>query len=115
MKKIIISELIGKKLQSRIEAKKIYGLVVSLDVKSISLDFGNVTFMSRSFADEFCETINLFNKINVKIELINENAAIKEALNVVSSNRNKPKKVELNYSTLDFTNMNNLSDFLATI
>jgi len=113
--KIIISQFIGKKLQSRIEAKKIYGLVVTLKTKTIFLDFGDVTFMSRSFADELCETINSLNKIKVKINMTNENAAIKETLNVVSTNRNMPKKIELNYTTLDFSNMNNLSKFLATI
>jgi hypothetical protein len=110
---IILSDLIGTKLQSRIEVKKIHDSLISISDKRVYIDFKGVTFMSRSFGDELCSLIDSFKKINIK--LINEESTINTALKIISSNRNKPKKTDVNYTTLDFSNINNLSEFLATI
>lgn len=69
---IVISELIRGELRSRTEAKKIYAKVLSLDSKSISIDFSNVCFMSRSFADELCNILDLLRSKEVKVRLKNK-------------------------------------------
>ena len=112
---IVISELIRGELRSRTEAKKIYAKVLSLDSKSISIDFSNVCFMSRSFADELCNILDLLRSKEVKVRLKNKCDSIDLMMKIVEGNRNKPRVAKEDSQVKEFSDIDALSEFLLTI
>lgn len=73
-----------KKLGTGPTAKKIFNIISDYD--KVTLNFENIEFMSRSFAQEY-----VFQKYNSKSEIteINMNDSIKQLLEVVADDFNK--------------------------
>ena len=114
MEKLIMSELIGTELRSRAEAKKVLDWFNSYAKNDVVIDYVGVRFISRSFADELCGIIDDMNKL-YHISEIDQNINISTTITIVRNGRNKPKNVKLTGYTVELTDMNSLSEFLATI
>lgn len=112
---IVISELIRGELRSRTEAKKIYVKALELNTKSICIDFANVCFMSRSFADELCNTLDALQVKGINVSIINECDSIELMMKIVKGNRYKPRTIKENSEVKEFSDIDALSDFLLTI
>lgn len=112
---IVISELIRGELRSRTEAKKIYTEALGLNTKNICIDFANVCFMSRSFADELCNVLESLDSNNYKVALKNKCDSIELMMKIVKGNRNKPRTINENSEIKEFSDIDALSDFLLTI
>lgn len=111
---IKISELIGAELRSRSEAKKISSFLDFAERGKIIISFSGVTFISRSFADEFCGIVENA-KLSQSIELIDKCNNVEITLSIVLKNRKSPKNVTEHSDTKEFSDMDSLSKFLATI
>lgn len=112
---IVISELIRGELRSRTEAKKVYTKALELNTKDICIDFGEVCFMSRSFADELCNIIESLESMGIKVDVKNECDSIDLMMKIVKGNRNKPKSIKENSEVKIFYDIDSLSKFLRTI
>jgi len=112
---IVISELIRGELRSRTEAKKIYAKALELKVNTICIDFANVCFMSRSFADELCNILDILGSKDITISIKNECDSIDLMMKIVMGNRNKPRSIKENSEVKEFTDIDSLSEFLLTI
>lgn len=115
MKLIIkMSEVIGPELRSRTEAKKILNSINSVRKGKVIISFSGVTFISRSFADEFCEIIENA-KLTKIVEFVEKCNNVELTLAIVQKNRKTPKSVKDSSDTKEFSDMDSLSQFLATI
>lgn len=112
--KILMSDLIGTELRSRTEARKIIAPIRSVKVGKVLIGFSGVTFISRSFADEFCGIIENERLLRT-IDLLDKCDNVDITLSIVMKNRNMPKSVQKKSETKEFSDMESLSDFLATI
>ncbi len=61
-------------------------------ISNFYLDFSNVRFVSRSFADELLNLFSFFKKKGVKIQTINQNSFIQQLFKVVINKKEKIKK-----------------------
>ncbi|MDR3309499.1 MAG: hypothetical protein LBS80_06065 [Tannerella sp.] len=114
-KTIRISELINESLRSRTEAQKLYAVSADCKERALTIDFSNVSFMSRSFADEFCEVVKELKKAHKTVVCINENENIRIMLQIVSENRGKAREVKVDGVVKEFLNFADLSLFMATL
>ena len=114
-KTIVISELIRGELRSRTEAKKIYMRAKDLNSPCVRIDFKDVYFMSRSFADELCNTIEALALDKVRVSMENENDSIDLMMKIVKGYRNKPRNMHEDSEVKEFSDMDSLSEFLSTI
>ena len=114
-KTIVISELIRGEHRSRTEAKKIYIRAKDLNSPCVRIDFKDVYFMSRSFADELCNTIEALALDKVRVSMENENDSIDLMMKIVKGNRNKPRNMHEDSEVKEFSDMDSLSEFLSTI
>lgn len=113
-KTIVISELIRGELRSRTEAKNLYK-AKDLNSPCVRIDFKDVYFMSRSFADELCNTIEALALDKVRVSMENESDSIDLMMKIVKGNRNKPRNMHEDSEVKEFSDMDSLSEFLSTI
>jgi len=78
----------------RDEAKKIKkasrAYLTQNKLKLVELDFAQVDFFSRSFADELLKVIYSLNKEKIQVKIINLKPELKKILNIVKKTRIKP-------------------------
>lgn len=112
MKKTIrISELIGTDVRSRSNAEIIRSAIDG-ETGDIYLDFSNVTFVSRSFADELCTIMD--NSKNIHLD--NTIQIVRSMINAVKEGRSKKRvRTDDNSEMKKIDTMEGLSSFLATI
>ena len=113
---ISINEVIGKYLNTREAVSEISKLIQSDPCQVIELDFTDVEFMSRSFADEFHkERIRLQNEFNLQIEIHNANQEIMVILQAVSKTQNNPDRPLVDILSFRFSKPEMLSNYLLSI
>lgn len=112
MDKILkIAELISSDIRSRANVNIIRSAIDGVN-KNIILDFTDVIFMSRSFADEL---YNLLNE-SKNISLSNMNDIVQSMFNAVEQGRTSKRIFESESSEIkEFDDMKSLASFLATI
>jgi anti-anti-sigma regulatory factor len=77
---------------------KVFEKVISKKLKEknnseVCLDFSQVHFISRSFADELLEIINYFQKEKSRdIKVINQNSLVSQLFSIVKKQKGKIKK-----------------------
>lgn len=108
MKTIAMKEILGVELQTRKSARSIATLIDSEGI----LDFVDVSFMSRSFADEICCLMD--EKRNVII--INMSPAVRTLFDIVKEGRKTPRTISGSDTEIKtFDDMESLSAYLSTI
>ncbi len=114
---IKVADKIGRILNTRESALKLTDLITSSSYKIVVLDFSNVEFMSRSFADQFYvyyeERRHVQDDITIRILNVNE-----DIINILSTVRKTQYKVARNYiklPTYHLTKSNLLSKYLNSI
>lgn len=113
---ISVFEEVGMLLNTREAAQQLSITIKSSQCNSIELDFSNVEFMSRSFADQFYkEQLQLKNELNIIIHIMNANEEIIKMLNVVSNTQNKKDREFKTIPVYKFSNPQLLADYLFAI
>lgn len=106
-----ISELISTDIRSRANANIIRSAIDGIE-GDIVLDFKDVKFVSRSFADELYNVMNEHDGIT----LINESDFVKSMIDAVTQGRRKKRIASENTSEIkEFKDMKSLESFLETI
>lgn len=108
MEKIIkVATVIGTELRSRSKASAIYTEIG--DSNNVVLDLAEVSFMSRSFADELCNIMASGNNVTV----VNAHGVVADMLHIVSESRKRKRvRTKDNAEIKDFEDMESLSSFL---
>lgn len=113
---ISVFEEIGHILNTREAAVQLTDLIRENPCEVIELDFTDVEFMSRSFADQFIkEELQLKAKFNIAIDIINANEEVINILNVVCNTQHKTKRGFSPIPVYKFSNPQLLSDYLFAI
>ena len=86
-----------------------------MNTQRLCIDFVNVRFMSRSFADELCNILESLEKTGIEIQVTNKSDSIDLTMKIVKGNRNKPRVIKEDSEVKEFSDMDALSDFLLTI
>ena len=113
---ISVYEEMSNLLNTREAVTHLSDLIRTNPCKVIELDFTNVEFMSRSFADQFFkEKIQLQSEFNLTIEIINANEEIIKILRAVSNTQNKKEREFISIPVYKFSNPKLLSEYLFAI
>ncbi len=113
---ISVAEQIGKLLNTREAATMLLDTLCDTKCSVIGLDFSDVEFMSRSFADQFHkEKIELQNTLNVSIDIVNANEEIINILQTVSRTQVKSNREFEEVQIFKFSNTQLISDYLLSI
>jgi hypothetical protein len=120
--KVDVASIDGSTLNSRDEAVKLFNFlqVNYLSAVTVVLNFANVEFMSRSFADQFYQlkkNWELQKKSNIQLE--NPSKQINEILDAVSRSQynrdNKRQEIKRDITALHFTEMEEFEEYLSEI
>lgn len=99
-KVIDITAYIGRDLKSRIAVREFRDKISNEQQTTVKIDFGNVSFASRSFMDEF---YNIFiANADMNVELINLSAEIEVMLDAVKSTQHRSPKIANKLSSNDY-------------
>ncbi|HET6228026.1 MAG TPA: DUF4325 domain-containing protein [Bacteroidia bacterium] len=114
-KKILISDKTKNFLISREAGSSLFTELNSPDFE-YELDFSNIEFISRSYADQFYKMKEDFEKkFNTRIHIINANEEVINMLHVVSKTQNLSERNFENVPIYRFSKIDNLSDYLLSI
>jgi hypothetical protein len=104
-------------LNTRDEAIKLFTFLANDNTADkLIYDFENISFISRSFADEFHKSLIFFTNIeNVSYELVNAASDIIEMLQAVSRTQNNEKRSFNNLPVYSFIDTTSLYKFLYSI
>lgn len=113
---IIVVDRLSELLNSREAASKLFNIVKQQKADRFELDFNDIEFMSRSFADQFHKERTLFEKSNdVVIEILNANEEIIKMLKTVARTQNKTKRAFVKLPVFKYSNAELLSDYLLSV
>jgi hypothetical protein len=111
--KIIVSNLIGTTLSSREQADSLFNHIRKCSEKII-VDFSDINFISRSFADQFYKEFLELNKI-MMIVTVNGDQVVSDILNAVSQTQITKHRALLPIKTQSFTDKEKLKKYLVSI
>lgn len=99
-------------LDSRVSATKLAKIIKDELVKNtkVDLDFQDIIFMSRSFADQLHKDIMACDN-SLDINIKNADLGIIEMLNTVSKTQYIRKPIKKSYKVLSFNNLELLRDY----
>jgi len=113
---ISITDILGKILNTREAVQEITKVVESGLCQVIELDFTNVEFMSRSFADEFHkERLRLIQNHNVAIDILNAPEEVIRILQAVEKTQNKAEREMQEVQVFKFSNPELIKDYFLSI
>ena len=116
-KVIDITAYIGRDLKSRVAAREFYEKISNEQRTNIKIDFGNVSFATRSFMDEF---YNIFiANVDMNVELINLSAEIEAMLDAVKSTQHRPKnsanRISSHHDDIRFSSITEANKYLEAL
>jgi len=87
---------------------------INEQAKEVVLDFEQIGFMSRSFADELCNIMDDMKQVD--FSFINRNSDVTAMMTKVAENRNRERKRGVSTARMmEFKDMNSLSEFLMAM
>lgn len=112
---IPVLDLLGTAIHTREAAISLLKVVENDMCDQVDLDFTNVEFISRSFADQFhADKISLSDKTGKSIIVTNANESVINMLQAVSKTQNKVVRHFANVPVYKYSDRNNLEQFLLT-
>ena len=110
---IKLQEIYSADLYTRSRASELRARILD-NSDHVLLDFDNIGFMSRSFADEVCNIMD--DMKNRTFEMINLNEDVKTMLSKVKESRNRERKRGMDSSKMyEFNDLESLSKFLLAM
>ena len=112
---ILVSENDKNFLISREAVSSLFDKLSNMD-SNLELDFSNVEFISRSYADQFYKAKSDFEKMhNSEIHIMNANEEVINMLHVVSKTQNSNERFFDKVPVYRFSKIDRLSDYLLSI
>lgn len=113
---INVYDRFGETLNTRVSATNLLELVRIFRGDIVNLDFHNVVFMSRSFADQFHkERVKLQIDNDILFEISNASDDIRKMLTIVASTQEKKERHYRVLPIFNFTKEESLEEYLLTI
>lgn len=113
---IAVAKEFDKTLNSREAAAKLIDMMRAGALSEIELDFSDVEFMSRSFADEYIKGATaVVKQLNASISLLNANEEILRIIRAVSETQNKTERDYQKFSVVSYSDFKVLSDYMLSI
>jgi len=113
---IQVAELLGKTLHTRDASRHLLDFVANNPCKNIELDFLQVDYISRSFADQFhSDKIKLSIELQKSIIVTNANDEVMNMLQSVARTQNKSYKVLAEVPVYKYSNWVQLENYLLSI
>lgn len=107
---IKISNVLPLTLDTRESASRLVDIIKEEGEHKVELDFTDIIFMSRSFADQFHKELYSCEH-TVDISIKNADISILDMLRAVSNTQNARKAIKKNYQLLSFNSISKLEDF----
>lgn len=113
---ILISNTLGKTLHTRESVNELFSLMKNHDTSNhFEIDFSNVDFISRSFADEFhYQKLKFQNEFQKTVIVLNACDEVYEMLQVVAKNHKRDLLKENTIPVYKYTNKWDLNHFLVS-
>lgn len=111
--KILVFELFGASLSSREQAEILYRQIKKRSNRVV-VDFSRVTFISRSFADQFYKGFLELAKVMI-VEVINGSREVADMFNAVSRTQNSGATDCVPYKFQSFVTKQDLREYLYSI
>ncbi|MFN8265053.1 MAG: hypothetical protein U0T11_03215 [Chitinophagaceae bacterium] len=113
---IPVKDLFDTTLHTRDAAKQLLEWVEKDLCDHVELDFTDIDYISRSFADQFhAEKLELISKTNKTILVTNGNEDVIRMLQAVANTQNKKNRSIENIQVYNFTDWKILERFLLSI
>lgn len=113
---IDITTLINTELKSRIEARNLRDYLVRNNLTSLKIDFSKVTFVTRSFADEFYNQIII--NPSLAVEIVNLRTDLSQLVETVKHTQLRRKHIEATPTpriSKQFNSVAELNQYLNTL
>ena len=113
---ISVFQSIGNSVHTRESSKILMNLIEQNQCDSIELDFSQVDYISRSFADQFyADKMNYTVKLKKNIIVSNANETVIHMLKAVAKTQNKKPNTFLNIPIYKYSSQSLLENFLLSI
>lgn len=114
MKQVItLKNIYDTELYTRSKATELKD-IISLNVEEVEMDFSDVTFMSRSFADELYNVVESFDK--KKFVYTHRNDVVTTMMTKVAEGRSRERQRGMSTpKMLEFSDLKSLEKFLVTL
>jgi hypothetical protein len=113
---ISVSESIGTMVHTREASAILMKLIEKEPCNYIELDFSNVDYISRSFADQFyIDKVNCGLQLKKNLVIFNANEEVIHMLNAVAKTQHKKVNTFLNIPVYKYSSQSQLEDFLLSI
>ena len=109
---VYIADYLPSTVASRQSMQLLDNYLLMLKDNNIILNFENIDFISRAFADEL---IHFLADNNIKAQFVNTSPAVREILKTVEKNRVKRNKSYHNIAITDIKNKKELDIMLSLI
>lgn len=107
---IRINSVMPRTLDTRESASRLVDMIKEEGEVKVELDFTDIIFMSRSFADQFHkELYSCADSLGISIK--NANVGILDMLRAVSNTQNVRKSIKKDYQLLSYNSISKLEDF----
>lgn len=113
---IHIKSQYGTSLNTREAAIDLSKAISSLSISNVEIDFKNVEFMSRSFADQFFkERQKLREEKGISVFLVNTDEEVERILEAVSRTQSKQDRQFTTIHVRRLPNIEDVSNFLQSV
>jgi hypothetical protein len=112
---IQVAEILGNTIHTRDAAKQLLSVVAADPCAQTELDFSEVTYISRSFADQFhSDKLQLIASSQKQIIVTNANEEVVNMLQAVAKTQNKSYQ-NSSLPVFKYSNWNQLENYLLSI
>ena len=113
---ISVSESIGTMVHTREASSILMKLIEKEPCNYIELDFSNVAYISRSFADQFyIDKLNCSLQLEKNLVISNANDQVMHMLQAVERTQHKKMNTVINIPVYKYSSQSQLEDFLLSI
>lgn len=113
---IQVAQVLDITLHTRDAARQLLQMVADSPCQQVELDFRNVQYISRSFADQFhADKIALAIASQKIIVVVNASESVVNMLQTVARTQNKSYRTESGLPVLKYTDWQQLENFLLSI
>lgn len=113
---IQVAQFLGKTIHTRDASNQLLKLVADNPCQKVDLDFSEVEYISRSFADQFhADKIKLATEQQKTIIVTNANEEVINMLQAVARTQNKAYRGHTHLPVYKYSTWNQLENFLLSI
>lgn len=106
----------GETLNTRESAKKLFNIIQKEQIPLVELDFSDVSFVSRSFADQFHKEREILRvEMGLFVSISNAEENIRVMLKTVETTQSKKNRFYREVPVFRFSSKEKLSDYLMSI